>query len=103
LTEPNEQTAGQRGELIGRTWAESGAAEPNDAIVAAGGTISDEVSETIESQLAEPEDIANPTAFWEGFVSAVRAYVAEQGLVEKDGSATSEKQWRVFVLGGELV
>jgi hypothetical protein len=71
----------ERGEMIGRAWAESQEADPLTALQrAAKGTIPDDVRTREGVVDALVEYIENPTAFWEGFIHGVRAHLVEQGL-----------------------
>jgi hypothetical protein len=71
----------ERGEMIGRAWAESQEADPLTALqLAAKGTIPDDVRTREGVVDALVEYIENPTAFWEGFIHGVRAHLVEQGL-----------------------
>jgi hypothetical protein len=75
--ERNQFTARERGLAIGRKWAELYEGDVADLRPVAGGEISPDVREAIESLLVE-NDIEDPTAFWDGFVDGVRALIAER-------------------------
>ena len=87
--EPNdtdELNPRERGERIGRAWAESQEADPITALqLAAKGTIPDDLRtrETVLDALVDY--IENPKAFWEGFLHGVRAHLVEQGVYRGGG------------------
>lgn len=74
----------ERGEMIGRAWAESQVADPLTALqLAAKGTIPDDVRTREKVLDALVEYIENPKAFWEGFLHGVRAHLVEQGVYRR--------------------
>lgn len=87
--EPNdtdELNPRERGERIGRAWAESQETDPLTALqLAAKGTIPDDLRtrETVLDALVDY--IENPKAFWEGFLHGVRAHLVERGVYRGTG------------------
>jgi hypothetical protein len=85
-TTSNELDPRERGERIGRAWAESQEADPLTALqLAAKGTIPDDLRtrETVLDALVDY--IENPKAFWEGFLHGVRAHLVERGVYREGG------------------